>query len=260
MTTALVRPDILYAWKGPSLLITNTRGDCSDDQRLSGYYFREARFLRTLRLEIDGDPPWLCEAASLDPHTLSFTYVHPEVAEYGGEGSGQPGDAMPENARGLLQRALVIRLQYLLTLGGLTVQVAVTNHSKRTTACSLTWHVAADFADIQEAQSGQREQEGAVESAATGSCVTFTYEHPRLRYRAAVTPAGQNPGRSPAHRSARESSSNRSSPSILAFASQRAPLTEPRCSTISRRANDSSRNGARDSHASRREVSSPPSG
>ena len=63
MTTALVRPNILYAWKGPSLFIANTRGDCGDDQTLSGYYFREARFLRTLRLEIDGDPPWLCEAA-----------------------------------------------------------------------------------------------------------------------------------------------------------------------------------------------------
>ena len=79
---ALVRPDILYAWKGPSLFVANTRGECGDDRSLSGYYFREARFLRTLRLEIDGDAPWLCEAATVDPRTLSFTYVHPEVAEY----------------------------------------------------------------------------------------------------------------------------------------------------------------------------------
>ena len=75
MTTALVRPNILYAWKGPSLFITNTRGECGDDQRLSGYYFREARFLRTLRLEIDGDPPLLCEAAAISPDRLSFNYV-----------------------------------------------------------------------------------------------------------------------------------------------------------------------------------------
>src|SRR5437763_978543 len=47
MTTALVRPNILYAWKGPSPFLANTRGDCSDDQTLSGYYFREAAFLRT---------------------------------------------------------------------------------------------------------------------------------------------------------------------------------------------------------------------
>jgi len=65
MTTALVHPNILYAWKGPSLFIANTRGDCSDDQTLSGYYFREARFLRTLRLEIDGDRPsrWMASTS-----------------------------------------------------------------------------------------------------------------------------------------------------------------------------------------------------
>jgi glycogen debranching enzyme len=190
MAAALVRPDILYAWKGPSLLITGTRGDCGDDQRLSGYYFREARFLRTLRLEIDGDLPWLCEAAGVDPQTLSFTYVYPEVAEYGGSGNGQSGDAMPENARGLLQRALVIRRQYLLTLGGLIVQLTVTNHSRRTTACTLVWHFAADFADIQEAQSGRREQEAVVKSTATETCAMVTYEHPQLRYRASITPVG----------------------------------------------------------------------
>ena len=66
MTIARVRPDLLYAWKGPSLLLTNTRGECGVHPSLSGYYFREARFLRTLRVEIDGEPPWLCEAAAID--------------------------------------------------------------------------------------------------------------------------------------------------------------------------------------------------
>src|SRR5258706_6524457 len=128
---ALVRPDILYAWKGPSLFITNTRGDCDDDRALSGYYFREARFLRTLRLEIDGDRPWACEAAVVEPHTLSFTYVYPEVAEYGGGGSGQAGDETPTNARGIPQRALAIRLLYTVALDGLTARLTVANHSRR---------------------------------------------------------------------------------------------------------------------------------
>src|SRR5436190_18537036 len=110
MTTALVRPNILYAWKGPSLFIANTRGDCGEDQTLSGYFFREARFLRTLRLEIDGEEPWLCEAAAVDPHTLSFAYVYPEIAEYGGGGSGQSSDTEPANARGIPQRALSLRV------------------------------------------------------------------------------------------------------------------------------------------------------
>src|SRR5438874_8218438 len=49
MSIALIRPKTLCAWKGPSLLIVNTRGDCGDDEPLAGYYFRETRFLRTLR-------------------------------------------------------------------------------------------------------------------------------------------------------------------------------------------------------------------
>ncbi len=67
MTTTLVRPDTLCSWKAPSLFIANTRGECGDDQTLSGYYFREVRFLRTLRLEIDG----VCE-----PRPSSGTCSH----------------------------------------------------------------------------------------------------------------------------------------------------------------------------------------
>ena len=84
MAVALVRPDVLYAWKGPSLLIVNTRGECGPDQPLAGYYFREARFLHTLRLESNGERPWLCEAASLAPDSLAFNFVHPEIKEPGG--------------------------------------------------------------------------------------------------------------------------------------------------------------------------------
>ncbi|HTL43001.1 MAG TPA: hypothetical protein VL262_01595 [Vicinamibacterales bacterium] len=49
---AIIRPDTLSAWKGASLLIVRTNGECSDGEPLSGYYFREARFLKTLRLTI----------------------------------------------------------------------------------------------------------------------------------------------------------------------------------------------------------------
>lgn len=73
MTTALIRPDILYAWKGPSLLIVNTRGGTGLEQTLSGVYYREARLLRTLRFEINGHPPWLCDAIVVAPDSLAFT-------------------------------------------------------------------------------------------------------------------------------------------------------------------------------------------
>ena len=121
----LIRPKTLYGWKGPSLLIVNTRGDCGDDEPLAGYYFRETRFVRTLRLEINGEEPWLCEAARPGPAALAFTYTYPEIAEYGGGGSGQSGDEVPNDAHGIPQRALAIRVSYTLQLDGLTTAVTV---------------------------------------------------------------------------------------------------------------------------------------
>src|SRR4029450_14118627 len=97
MPVTLVRPRILYAWRGPSFTVVHTHGECSDREPLSGYYFREARFLRTLQLRIDGQGPWLCEASSIAPALLSFGYTYPEVAQYGGGGTGGGGEEGRQN-------------------------------------------------------------------------------------------------------------------------------------------------------------------
>jgi glycogen debranching enzyme len=186
MTVALVRPQTLYAWKGPSLLVVNMHGECGDDEPLAGYYFRETRFLRTLRLKINGEQSWLCEAASLEPASLAFRYVYPEVAEYGGGGSGQAGDEVPADRHGNPQRALAIRLAYTIQLNGLTVAVTVTNHAGRRIDCELGWTIGADFADIQEAEAGKREQNGDVEADTSTTGITLTYQHTRLRYRSFI--------------------------------------------------------------------------
>src|SRR5688572_25350704 len=112
MPIALVRPDIIYGWKAPSLLIVNERGDISTDRPLAGFYYRETRCLNTLRLEINGRPPWLCEAAVLAPDMLTFAYAHPEIAEFGGGGTGQAGDSEPVDERGIPQRSLDLRVEY----------------------------------------------------------------------------------------------------------------------------------------------------
>lgn len=183
MPVVQIRPDTLHAWKGPSLLIVDTHGVCGGDETLTGYYFREARFLSRLRFEVDGEAPWLCEAGALEPSVLAFTYAYPEVAEYGGGGTGQSGDDTPTNARGIPQRALAIRLTYALGWNGLDVTASVTNHSKQRVTCECGWTLDADFADIQEAQSGKREQTGAVDRTAADLGLTFSYLHERLRYR-----------------------------------------------------------------------------
>src|SRR5206468_5808565 len=139
---------------------------------------------------IDGDPPWLCEAAAISPDRLSFNYVYPEIAEYGGGDSGQAGDETPSNVRGIPQRALAIRLLYSVTLDGLDIRLSITNHSKRRVTCELAWLVGTDFADIQEAQGGRRDQHAAVDAAPASGSLIFEYRHPSLHYRSTLTARG----------------------------------------------------------------------
>src|SRR5687768_18604965 len=106
MSIAFVRTEVLYAWRGTSLLVTSTRGECDASAPLSGFYYREARFLRTFRFEINGNAPWLCEAAAVRPDLLEFTYVYPEITEPGGGGTGQSGDEEGIAPDGLPERSL----------------------------------------------------------------------------------------------------------------------------------------------------------
>ena len=142
MPRALIRPDTLCAWAGPSLLVATTRGECGPDLPLSGYYFREARFLSACRLEIDGQRLWLCEATSVDPHLLQFSYTFPEVARYGGGGSGQSGDDEPRDERGLPQRGLNVRLSYRVRIAALDVSASIVNVSKERLEFELGWRIA----------------------------------------------------------------------------------------------------------------------
>ena len=192
MALAFIRPGQLYAWKGPSLLLVDTRGECGEGEPLSGYYFREARFVRTLRLEINGRSPWVCEAALLEPDALAFTYIYPELTEFGGGGSGQSGDDVSTDAEGIPHRALSVR-RYALSIARLTVSLTISNHSTRHVEADVAWVLDADFADIQEAHEGKRDQRGDVRRQAAGDGLTFTYQHPQLKYRTAVAPMGSTP-------------------------------------------------------------------
>ncbi|MGH8635815.1 MAG: glycogen debranching N-terminal domain-containing protein [Burkholderiales bacterium] len=186
MTTAFVRPGILYAWKGPSMLVVSMRGECGGEHPLSGFYFREARFLQTLRLEINGEPPWLCETASVDTESLAMNFVHPEIKEPGGGGTGQSGDEEAVDARGLPERSLDVRLSYHVQIAALDIVLTITNSARRQVCFEVAWNLGADYADIQEAQSGKREQQAAVDVAAHHDHLEFSYRHPQLPYRTKV--------------------------------------------------------------------------
>jgi glycogen debranching enzyme len=187
---ALIRPGQLYAWKGSGLLVVNPRGDCGPDEQLSGYYFRETRFLRTLRVEINGRAPWPCEAAALEPQSLAFTYIYPELAEFGGGGSGQSGDEVSHDADGIPHRALTIRAVHAVHVERLAIALTIVNHSTRAVDATVAWILDADFADIQEAHEGKRQQDGEVRRDAAGHQMSFTYGHPQLNVRTMVVATG----------------------------------------------------------------------
>jgi glycogen debranching enzyme len=186
MSTTAVRPDILYAWKGPALFIVNTRGECRQEQRLSGFYYREARFLRVLQLEVNGERPWLCEASAIAPDLLSFAYVHPEITQPGGGGTGQSGDEVGVDAHDVPERALDIRASQQLHLANVEIALAVTNRSRRTVSVMLSWQLDADYADIQEAQNDRRKQSASVGVSTEPGELIFTYQHETLSYRTHV--------------------------------------------------------------------------
>ena len=186
MADARVSPDLFCAWKGTSLLIVNTQGACGPDQRLSGYYFREARMLRTLRLLINGEAPWRCEIAAVSPECLEATFVHPDVTSPGGGGTGHSDDGEHLDAKGIPERALDIHVQYAVDVAALDVRVTVTNRALARLQFTLDLIVDADFADIQEAQNDRREQHAPVERQAGDRTLAFLYQHPQLPYRSSV--------------------------------------------------------------------------
>jgi glycogen debranching enzyme len=186
MTIALVRADTLCAWKGPSLLITTLHGECGAAEPLSGFYCREARVLSSFRIEINGSRLWVAEAAATAPDRLDFNYVHPEIKQPGGGGTGQAGDEEGLDDSGLPERALDLRLSFTTTLDGLDVALAVTNRARRGLSFELGCLLDADFADIQEAIARRREQTAAVAASSTGDAIVFVYGHPQLTYRTEV--------------------------------------------------------------------------
>src|SRR5688500_13774224 len=186
MSSAFIRADSLYAWKGSSLLIVTASGDCGGDLPLAGYYYREARFLQTLRFEFNGQPPWLCDAAMVAPDTLAFTYVHPEITVPGGGGTGQAGEEEGTDTYGLPERSLDIRLSYVVRTARLDVTLLVTNRARRPLTFDVSCSLGADFADIQEAQSLRREQDAGVDTSTRDGTIEFTYRHPELPYRSEI--------------------------------------------------------------------------
>ncbi|HKO15504.1 MAG TPA: glycogen debranching N-terminal domain-containing protein [Gemmatimonadaceae bacterium] len=196
MTTPLahVLADVRYAWYGPSMLVATPRGECVEDHRLTGYYFREARHLSVLRLELNGTAPWLCADSSTNQRQLDFVLVYPELTRFGGGGTDVSDDTTWTDAHGVPQRAVDVRLSLRLRWDGLDVQLTLANRSRSAVELRIAWILDADFADVQEAFSGEREQRGEVRREPVEGGVCLRYVHPRLALATRITAAGGEGG------------------------------------------------------------------
>jgi glycogen debranching enzyme len=190
---AAIRLDAPAAWHGTSLLVTSVFGECGRDDPLTGFYVHEVRHLRTLRLEINGERPWMCECSRVRPTELAFVFIHPELVRFGGGGSGVATDEFTYDARGLPYRSIDARLTYRVELDCLQAQVVLTNRSLAPIAFEAGWVFAADYADLLEAQEDRRQQEAPVASEVEGAAVRLRYQHDRLAFQTIVT--GSGPGR-----------------------------------------------------------------
>ena len=191
MTAVKIRPQLSYAWYGPSVLLTDNRGECGCGEPLTGFFFRETRFLRELRLEINGERPWLCAAGTGDQRTLAFSFSHPErLNGYSGGGSGTGGDEIPRDRHGIPHRAIDLLARYEVGFHGFVVTVRATNHAATDIVVELAWHVGTDYADLMEALDGKLREERIVSTAAAGGGIRLSHEHPTLAFATDVVAEG----------------------------------------------------------------------
>ncbi|MGH7449630.1 MAG: MGH1-like glycoside hydrolase domain-containing protein, partial [Longimicrobiales bacterium] len=162
------RPATKYAWSGPSVLIVDNAGACGAEG-LQGFFFRQIRFLRDLRLEIRGESPFLCSIGRSAPSRIEVSYVYPEPPP----GAGQEGIDMQD---GMLFRNLDIDLRYEVHPASVEAVLRIGSHWQAA-AFDLAWVLSADYVDPDAARRGDPQEEARVESHPANNGVRFSFAH-----------------------------------------------------------------------------------
>lgn len=182
------RAEVRYAWRGSSLLIIEPDGSAGGHS-LTGFFFRQARFLRSLELRIGGEVPHSCSIAETAPNTLELTYIHPEVTEGGGGGSGSGGSG---ERGGVPLRDLDVRVVYTVHPASLDVTLLITNRWRESCDIDLSWLLSADYATVDDAQFARDRQHAGVEARAMSSGVVFRSLDTELPFETHVLGTGAN--------------------------------------------------------------------
>jgi glycogen debranching enzyme len=173
-----LRPTEYSAHRGHSILIVDSQGRIQSGTE--GFYLRRTRFLSRLVMKVADQEPHFASANPVTAHFLISYHVAPSPA---GAEAGPDPENKEESGGEMAKKGVEIQVNRYVG-GGLHQDVHVTNHGLAKTTAFLSWEFAADFADQEEAQSGERQQKAPVEQAWTkrpdGGELTFRYRHPDL--------------------------------------------------------------------------------
>ncbi|HEX7746139.1 MAG TPA: glycogen debranching N-terminal domain-containing protein [Micromonosporaceae bacterium] len=139
-----VRPDLLYVASGWSTLVTDVRGRIAgaDPQ---GFFVRNTRVLSAEHVTVDGREPVPFSTANVEGHAqLSYS----ELGD---------GEVLPSRAAYLITERFVGE--------GLRTRLTVVSYAEQPLNLRLRLHLAADFADTSEAETGRRVQFGDVDAS-----------------------------------------------------------------------------------------------
>ncbi len=171
---ASIRPENLYIWRGPSLLITDPNGVVTG-KGLSGFFFRGTRFLRTLNFRINGIHPYFCSCFVNFPDSMDFAYIYPEVKK---GGTGGSGSGMIERSDGILERNIGIRKKYIVRSSFFECRLEIVNCWEEEVHFTLEWDFDADFATIDKAVSGEKELRSSAETVISRESINIKSRSP----------------------------------------------------------------------------------
>ena len=171
------RPESRYAWRGSSLLVLDNNGRAGE-AALSGFYFRETRFLRDLQFELNGERPAVCSASSAASNRLEFAFIYPE----GSEGTGSHHGLPYRNVDGIAV--------YTVHPAWLDVSLSMTSRWCDQAEIDFSWRLSADYAGLTESDAGKREIEGEVSARFADNALEFSFQYPALPFRTRITTEG----------------------------------------------------------------------
>ena len=179
-----VRATDLITHRGYAVLVTDTRGWISGEKE--GFFFHQTRYLSHFAMKIDGADPKFISANTVDHHFLTAYHFAPSPA---GRGAGPTPEDDSSTGGEIVQKGIELHINTFVG-DGLHLDIIVTNHSLAPTTVAVSLDVMADFADLNEAQAGKRQQKGLVERVWCAAAsdeneeargeLAFRYKHPEL--------------------------------------------------------------------------------